>query len=544
MYQLKPFQQVYYDKIQKEFLNKNKKVLALAPTGFGKTILSYIISKNAISKNNKGLFTCHRIALAEQTHKKFLPLGAELLQGENKLKNENSNLIVATLQTLLTTKIEPPKIIIIDECHYGYESNLVQQLFLKFPNAYFIGLSATPLNNKDELLEGWDSIISDYQTQDLIDFKELVPFKCFAPTSINLSKVRKTAQNEYNENDLLEIIEKENINATIVENYIKLGENRKFIVFATNTKQCEDLYLEFSKKNIKVQIISAKTTSTNRELYLNQLKNGIIKGLISIEILTAGFDEPSLSCVIFATATAQWKKYIQCAGRGIRLNGFDFETSKRNGKTDCIILDFCNNIENHGLPSDKRVFKFGKKISRVIDKQLNLNELKTENKKVELSIEKQKFLKQIGSLLDLYDGKEYRLESELQEDINSFLKKTGYFWWRQNSGKMFKDGRWVHFASKNGLPDNTVFYKNTSFFFGIELKLKNGSFTKHQLETLPEMIENKVLFFICESVFDVYLAIEHIEKHITFVENQLVINYDIYNLPENQKKYIDKLKWK
>ena len=267
-----------------------------------------------------------------------------------------------------------------------------------------------------------------------------------------------------------------------------------------------------------------------------------MQGLISIEILTAGFDEPSVSCVIMATATKSWKKYIQCAGRGIRLLGNTIDESIANGKPDCIFLDCCGNIEEHGLPDEKRMFKFGTKISRVIDKVLNIDKDIDSSVKTHYSEEKQVFLKKIGKLLDLYDGKVYAKESDLQEDVNKFLDKTGFFYFRQNSGKAYIEGRWVSFASKAGLPDCTVYYKNTSFYFGIELKLKHGKLTEKQKETLPEMIENKVLFFICESVLDVYLAIAHVENNLIVELDRTIILNSIYDLPEDQIRLRQKLK--
>lgn len=533
---LRPYQIDVYEKIISSIKDGNKRILVLAATGFGKTILAKYIAKNAIEKGNRVLFTNHRIALASQSYRVFSDLNAELLQGENKLKDPSAKFIVASLQTLIDTEIPEPKIIIIDECHYGYEGNLIQSLFSKFPDAYFIGLSATPVDNNDNLIEGFDSIISDYQTKDLIDIGMLTPFKCFAPLAINISKVKAT---EFDEKEQMNVIEKENINKSVVDNYLEFGENRTFICFGVNKKHLVDLKKVFQDQNISVEIIDADTNDKERVKHFENLKNGNLKGLLSIEILTAGFDEPKVACVILAMATMQWKKYIQCAGRGIRLIGNSIDESTKNGKSDCILLDFGGNIERHGLPEERKVFKFGKKISRVIDKKLGLNEIVPKTK---ISVEKEVYLRKIGSTLDLYDGKKYKLESELQEDVNTFLKRTGFFWWRQNSGKAFIQGRWVHFASKNGLPDNAVFYRNTSFFFGLELKLPNGRLTVEQQKTLPEMLENKVLFFICESVYDVFLAIEHVEKHINLVDNILNINMNVYNLPESFKNKLIKFR--
>lgn len=542
MIQIREPQQIVLNKITDSFKAGKKKVLVFAPTGFGKTILSYFMISGALIKNNRVLFTSHRITLAEQSAKTFAEFNPEFIQGENKLKNYDSNLIVGTLQSLINSDIPEPKIIILDEVHYSYKSELIQSLFNKFPNAYFIGLSATPVDDRDCLLEGFDVILDDYQTADLINLGWLVPFKSFAPINLDLSKV--SIKNDYDSEQLSEVVNTPDINKSIVENYIKLGEDKKFICFATDKAHCKELKNEFLKQNITVEIIDADTHKKQRTIILDGFKNDKIKGLISIEILTAGFDEPSVGCVILASPTKSWKKFIQMCGRGIRLFGLNYEQSKSNGKEYCILLDCGNNILEHGLPDERKKLFFGKKISRVIDRELNINENtneRSENVK-SISEEKKVFLKKIGSLLDLYEGKEYSQESDLQEDVNGFLKKTGYFFWRQNSGKMLKDGRWVHFTSVHGLPDNSVFYKDSTIFFGIELKTKRGVLTKHQKETLPILKQRGVVFFICESVFDVYRAITHLEENTEIDEERTVIYKSVYVLPQWQLDLQKKLK--
>lgn len=524
MYELRQPQQIVLSKIKSAAIKGNTKILVLASTGFGKTILAHEIIKNANAKNNSVVFTSHRIALAEQTKDKFKGLDVDYLQGNNKTINQDYKCLVTTLQTLITTEIKPPKIIIIDEVHYGYNSKLIQNLFQRFPDAIVIGLSATPVDDNDCILQGFDCIIDDYQTIDLIKLGWLVPFTCMAPFTIDTKDLKTEAELEG-------VINKDDINSSIVKQYLEFGEDRKFICFANSKKHCEDLKATFYPT--KCEIITADTKKADRDKYLTEFKNGALKGLISIEILTAGFDEPSLSCVILATKMSAWKKYVQCAGRGIRLFGNSLTESIANGKKDCLLLDFCGNIELHDLPDKRKEFKTALKFSKAIDKHLGLDvyDKKTTDKYEAITIEKSIFLKKIASLLDLYDGKVYRLESEFQTDVNNFLKKTGYFWWRQNSGKALMNGNWVHFASKSGLPDNTVFYKNTSLYFGLELKMLRGVLTKHQQETLPEMINKKVLFFICESVFDVFRAICHIEKNIIFRNDFFAVKNDINTMP-------------
>jgi len=545
MYELREPQTIVLNKIKGHAKAGHKKILVSAPTGFGKTILSYQICKDAIAKGNRILFTSHRIGLAEQSRDKFISLQPSFLQGDSAGYIEDYGLLVATLQTLANTEILEPKIVLIDECHYAYETNYIQSLFNRWPNAIFIGLSATPTDDRNFLLDGFDAIIDDYQTADLIKLGWLTPFKVFCPVKIDTSQVKVSqTTGDYQEKSLNDAIVIQNVNKSVVDNYIKLGEDRKFICFALNTGHCHSLQEEFAKQNIKVDLITASASPKKRLEIFERYANGTTKGIISIEILTAGFDDPTVQCVIMASPTKAWKKFIQCAGRGIRLLGQTIEESIKNGKGDCILLDCCGCVEEHGLPTDRKELVFGRKISRVIDKELGLNKDNEVRKNLGnyVTEEKQIFLKRIGSLLDLYDNKIYKNEAELQEDVNNFLAKTNYFFWRQNSGKMYIEGRWVHFASKSGLPDNAVYYKGTSFYFGLELKMKYGKLTEHQKATLPEMIRNKVLFFICESVYDVYKSIEHVENNINFMADGYLIKNSIYDLPERQIELRMKLK--
>ena len=551
---LRGFQPNVVQKIRENVKNGHKRLLVSCPTGFGKTIIAAYIAESGAIRGNKTLFTSHRIALADQTLRVFKPLekyGLSFMQGDSDGYNSEAKITVATLQTLLNREIEAPNMVIIDEVHYAYESKLVQSLFERWPEALFIGLSATPLDDRGYLLEGFDSIIDDYQTGDLIKAGWLVPFKVFSPVQPDLTEVKLVA-GEYEEAGVLKALEKANITRSVVSNYLKNGENRKFVCFGVNQAHARELHEEFSRQGVKTAVIISSTKDSDRDKAMADLDTGAIQGLINVEILTAGFDNHTVSLVMLVCPTKNWKKYIQCCGRGIRLLGDNYEESVANGKSDCILLDCAGAVLEHGMPDERKVFKFRAKIGKVIDRELKVDE-NTEDREERLEAiptERRVWLKQISSVLDLYDGKEYTKEADLQDDINKFLERLGWFQFRQNSGKAFmpvspgsKDGRWVHFTNKHGLPDNAVWFRMSSFYFGLELKLSKGALSNHQRETLPEMTAHKVLFFIVESVLDAYHAIEHVERNVVLSEGgDMLIKRSIYTLDERQLKLRSRLK--
>ena len=56
------------------------------------------------------------------------------------------------------------------------------------------------------------------------------------------------------------------------------------------------------------------------------------------------------------------------------------------------------------------------------------------------------------------------------------------------------------------------------------------------------MLQRNVLVFIAQSVFDVFLIVEHLNKHIKKTDGDLIVNNGVYDYPEKQKEYFKKFK--
>jgi superfamily II DNA or RNA helicase len=536
---LRPYQQQLINRIYYEAAKGHRRILLLSPTGSGKTVIAKHLIDSCISKGNRALFTVPRINLIEQTAKYFNDFS--VLQGDDNRFNPEKLLQIAMIQTLSNREIPAPDLIIFDEIHYAYDGKLIQSIFERFPNAFYIGLSATPVDESGFLLDGFDAYIDDFQLNELINEKWLVPIECYSGLTLDLSNVRVVG-GDYIESEAEQVVIKKPVLQSVFDNYIKFASGKKFICFAVSKKHGNDLTDLFNSNGIKTKFVHAETPMAEREKTYNEFKTGKIIGLVNIEILTAGYDEPSIDCCIMATPTKSWRKYIQAVGRVLRLNGQTYEESVLNGKSNAILLDCGNVLHEHGLPTERKRLLFRTKISRVVDRELGIDTDIEARKETKLSQEQVIFLKRIGSILDLYEGRVYTVEKDLQEDINYFLLKTGWFWWRQNSGKMFTDGRWVNFASKSGLPDNTLFFDYSSLFLGIELKLPNGKLTEHQKKTLPEMIQKGVLVYFAECVYDVWQIIKHVEENVNRTDDGVFISNKIYSLPERQLFFYQKFK--
>jgi superfamily II DNA or RNA helicase len=576
--QLRPYQKDIKQKVYRFWKEGKKKVLIMSPPRSGKTIISGSIIEDALERGYRVLFTSHREKLVNQTYEKFIRFEPSVIMGSDKRYNKNSLLQIGSLQTLQNREIEKPNIIVLDEVHYGYNADMIQELLRKFPDVFIIGLSATPIDTKGYLIDGFDGYIDDYQIEDVIKLGFIVPFidetgesTFYAPVRIDLSQIKVNSTGDYSAPELETKMLENMLISTVLENYKRFGRDKQFICHTTGKLHGTTLCRLFNETGISAGYIDATIPKKEREKIYSDYSKGILKGIFGIQILTTGLDIPEIGCVIDAAPTMILSKYLQGGMRGNTLLGATLEESILNGKSYCIYIDCAGNIEQHGLITERRKFKFKPVISRVVDRKLNLETVSERNTaRKEISSEKMVYLKKIGKYLDIYEGKVYKLEKELQTDVNNFLDKTDLFWYRQNSGvaqysyalkrelSQFRTtvsadlsiverfigfinsgaARFVRFTSKSGLADLSCYYK--SLYFGIELKMPSGKLTDHQKKTFPEMVQKRILLFFAENVIDVYKIVCHIEENW----DGSVLDDAVYDLPDWQETYYRKHKIK
>lgn len=67
------------------------------------------------------------------------------------------------------------------------------------------------------------------------------------------------------------------------------------------------------------KVITAKTKSEERDNIITGFKDGNIKIVFNVGVLTTGFDHPSLDCIILIRPTRSIGLYYQMIGRGVRI---------------------------------------------------------------------------------------------------------------------------------------------------------------------------------------------------------------------------------
>ena len=97
------------------------------------------------------------------------------------------------------------------------------------------------------------------------------------------------------------------------------------------------------RHGIECGFVCGDTPARERDAILGRFRDGSLKYLCNVNVLTTGFDAPHVDCVALLRPTLSAGLYYQMVGRGFRLHP---------SKTNCLVLDFGGNAMRHG-PVDR-----------------------------------------------------------------------------------------------------------------------------------------------------------------------------------------------
>jgi len=348
MHQLRPYQTKAIDDIRESF-TKRKKVLLVAPTGSGKTVVAADIIRKVIENGKKCVFVAHRRELIMQCSNKLFNFGVRhgVIMAD-KPTTPDADVQVVSIQTYTARKdnfdFDRPDadLIIFDEAHRS-ASFTFQKMIEEYPEAHVIGLTATPCRADGKGLgDIYQGLIECSNIKDLTEEGYLVPSRIYAPTMPDL-KGLKVLAGDYEKGRLDKRMNTPKLIGDIVNHWIMYGQDRPTVAFATSINHSKKIAKMFNDSGIPAGHIDGKMPEIERERQLAMIKDGSIKVLANCQVLTEGWDEPKISCVILARPTKSYGLYLQMVGRSLRPD---------DGKKDTLIIDHSGSVYQHGFPED------------------------------------------------------------------------------------------------------------------------------------------------------------------------------------------------
>lgn len=331
---LRDYQAAAFEKAREAVRNWARRILIVAPTGSGKTVLASALMEMVQSKGKRASFVVDRLSLIQQTSDTFdrYALDHGVIQGGHIRWRPSMPIQLCSVQTLGRRRWPETDVDVFDEAHVLHATHKKR---MEDKCSIVIGLTATPFTKG--LGKWFDVVINVTTTRALIDDGWLAPYRIFSCAEPDMTGVTVKSTGEWDEREAsgkaLEVV------GDVVAEYLKHGENRKFICSAVDTAHVEELQRQFLSAGINVATYTYKDSEDDRADTTNEFKkpDSAIRGLITVTAASRGFDIPDVSCVIMARPLRKsLAEHIQLFGRGLRI-------SPETGKQNCIVLDHSGN---------------------------------------------------------------------------------------------------------------------------------------------------------------------------------------------------------
>lgn len=332
---LREYQQSLIDDIFKAFDEGFTAPCAVLPCGGGKSVILAEIAKIYTLMDKQVLFLVHRKELCQQIFSTFVKYGVRM---------EFCRIaMVQTIVNHLDTQTKPD-LIITDENHHSLAASY-KKIYEHFKDVQRIGVTATPERiDGSGLSDVNDKLIVGVTAKWLIENNFLAPYDYYAPV-VDMPKFH-IRNGDFIQSEVAGFFEKnqKKIYGDVIKHYRNLADGKQAICYLPTVEFSKQTAEKFNEYGIPSAHLDGKTNKSERDRIIEKFRNGDIKILCNVDIVSEGFDVPDCECVILLRPTKSLILYTQQSMRCMR-----YKPNKR-----AIIIDHVNNINRFGFPDKER----------------------------------------------------------------------------------------------------------------------------------------------------------------------------------------------
>lgn len=345
-FQLRPYQSESIN-LSVDFLKGNsnqKSGLVILPTGSGKSV---VIAKILEPLEGKTVVLQPSKEILEQNFEKFSNYGKASIYSASAGVKRIDKVTFCTIGSIINKKhlFKGLQNILIDECHLvNSDAGMYQDFIKSFPEAKVLGLTATPYR-LEQTSEGpqltfltrstpriFDNVLYYVQNDLLFNSGFLAELEYYNFDVIDRSKLEvNSSGTDFTQNSLRRYYKSIDMPSRIAKTaYSVLKKRSNILIFCALIEEA----ISVQKKIPGSAVLTGETKKIEREKILSQFKNGKIKCLINVGVLTTGFDYPALETVLMARSTMSLSLYYQIVGRVMRIFTYSDGTKKKGWFVD------------------------------------------------------------------------------------------------------------------------------------------------------------------------------------------------------------------
>ncbi|WP_367326264.1 DUF3427 domain-containing protein [Streptomyces sp. HUAS ZL42] len=335
-------------RVERELRGHHENLL-VAATGTGKTVMA-ALDYRAMRDQRGGrlprlLFVAHRKEILKQSLRTYQEVLADASFGEllyNGQEPRDWTHVFASVQSLNLQRLEQLDphhfdVIVIDEFHHA-TANTYRRVLDHLKPAQLLGLTATPermdgLNVQDEFFDG--RIAAEMRLWEALEADLLCPFHYFGiPDGTNLTRLNWRA-GSYDQDELGNVYTASDARALIVLKQVKDKISNpaamRALGFCVNKRHAHFMARQFQKAGFQAAALDSDSSPTQRERTLDDLKNGKIQVIFSVDLFNEGLDIPDVDTLLLLRPTNSATVFLQQLGRGLR---------RTSNKPVLTVLDF------------------------------------------------------------------------------------------------------------------------------------------------------------------------------------------------------------
>lgn len=371
MITLRPYQKEPIRKAIEFFRESNPEpALMVMPTGWGKSLVA---AECAAACPDPILVVQPSKELLEQNLAKYRLLCGDLapagVYSASFGKKQIDHVTFATIGSIkeigATFKELGFRKMLIDEAHlYPRKERSMLGQFLKDSGIHqVLGITATPLKleqftqKQGERFDKWSELIMlTNPSQDGSFFKrilhvsqiqEIVSLGYWSPLKYEIIPFDKSMLHynstggEYTMDSIERAYALNNVRENIYAALDWHRDRKHCLVFVPSVEEAAILASDYPG----AAVVSGETPKKERAAIINAFKEGLIRVIYNVGVLSCGFDYPKIDLIILAFSTSSVGKFYQIAGRGVRVHP---------DKKDCVIVDMGGNFQRFGKVEDIR----------------------------------------------------------------------------------------------------------------------------------------------------------------------------------------------
>jgi DNA repair protein RadD len=320
---LRQYQQQLITDIRLQYQIGRRQVLAVLPTGGGKTVVFSHIAQQTTARGNRVVILVHRQELVDQASRALTQMGVQhgLIQAGRSMDLTYA-VQVASVQTLARRLHQIPRgyfqLVIVDEAHHttaGTWSKVVGH----FDAAHLLGVTATPIRSDGRGLgEHYQAMVQGPSAAWLTEHGFLAQARVLAPPGFNGAGLRKR-MGDFDQREAEQRVA--SIHGDCYSHYCQHLSGQTAIAFCCSVAHAEAVAELFRRQGIAAASIDGTMDRVTRRGLLDDLGDGRLKVLTSCALIGEGIDVPSVGGCIMLRPTASVSLHLQMIGRCLRPSG-------------------------------------------------------------------------------------------------------------------------------------------------------------------------------------------------------------------------------